>query len=220
MYTVFRVVFYVFQTVLRSKKRWRAGPCLLAGMRAVPGRGLHRVPVGSGRRRARGLRGTHGNPPRSPRRAASTGWGARSGSCSRPSTSSRSAVSNWSASRSVSTLPPPPASSCSTVFGAIAHFERRLISERTRDGLTAARRRVRQPGRPPLGPETVSAARKLIGTALSPARAPLPYSEEGLTEPHVAEIPILCGPPPPSRHFPARARRRQQQRSIFVVQQA
>ena len=48
------------------------------------------------------------------------------------------------------------------VFGSIAHFERRLISERTRDGT---------PGRPPLDPETVSAAQKLIEAGLSPARA-------------------------------------------------
>ena len=34
------------------------------------------------------------------------------------------------------------------VFGAIAHFERRLISERTREGLAAARRRGSRPGRP------------------------------------------------------------------------
>ena len=57
------------------------------------------------------------------------------------------------------------------VFGAIAHFERRLISERTRDGIAAARKRGRTPGRPPLDPETVSAARKLIEGGLSPARA-------------------------------------------------
>jgi len=55
----------------------------------------------------------------------------------------------------------------SHVFGAITHFEARLISERTRDGLAAARRR----GRQPLDPETVSAARKLIEGGLSPARA-------------------------------------------------
>ena len=36
------------------------------------------------------------------------------------------------------------------VFGAIAHFERRLISERTRDGIAAARKRGRKPGRPAL----------------------------------------------------------------------
>ena len=57
------------------------------------------------------------------------------------------------------------------VFGAIAHFEARLISERTRDGIAAARRRGRQPGRPPLDSETVSAAQKLIAAGLSPARA-------------------------------------------------
>ena len=57
------------------------------------------------------------------------------------------------------------------VFGAIAHFEARLISERTRDGIVAARRRGRQPGRPPLDSETVSAAQKLIAAGLSPARA-------------------------------------------------
>ena len=57
------------------------------------------------------------------------------------------------------------------VFGSIAHFERRLISERTRDGIAAARKRGRTPGRPPLDPETVSAAEKLIAAGLSPARA-------------------------------------------------
>ncbi|MCY4555656.1 MAG: recombinase family protein [Chloroflexi bacterium] len=57
------------------------------------------------------------------------------------------------------------------VFGAIAHFERRLISERTRDGIAAARKRGRTPGRPPLDPDTISAAQKLIDAGLSPARA-------------------------------------------------
>ena len=57
------------------------------------------------------------------------------------------------------------------VFGSIAHFERRLISERTRDGIAAARKRGRTPGRPPLDQETVSAAEKLIAAGLSPARA-------------------------------------------------
>ena len=57
------------------------------------------------------------------------------------------------------------------VFGSIAHFERRLISERTRDGIAAARKRGRTPGRPPLDPETVSAAQKLFAAGLSPARA-------------------------------------------------
>ena len=57
------------------------------------------------------------------------------------------------------------------VFVAIAPFERRRISERTRDGIAAARQRGRQPGRPSLDPETVSAARKRIESGLSPARA-------------------------------------------------
>ena len=43
------------------------------------------------------------------------------------------------------------------VFGAIAHFERRFIFERTRDGIAAARKRGRRPGRPSLDRETVSA---------------------------------------------------------------
>ena len=57
------------------------------------------------------------------------------------------------------------------VFGAIAHFERRLISERTRDGIAAARKRGRNPGRPPLDPDTVSAACKLVQSGLSPTQA-------------------------------------------------
>ncbi len=40
------------------------------------------------------------------------------------------------------------------VFGAIAHFERRLISERTRDGIAAARKRGKKPRRPRLDTET------------------------------------------------------------------
>jgi len=35
-------------------------------------------------------------------------------------------------------------------FGAIPHFERRLIAERTKDGIAAARARGRLPGRQPL----------------------------------------------------------------------
>ena len=53
------------------------------------------------------------------------------------------------------------------VFGSIAHVERWLISERTRDGTAAARKR----GRPPLDPKTVSAAHKLIKAGLSPGQA-------------------------------------------------
>lgn len=43
------------------------------------------------------------------------------------------------------------------VFGAIAHFERRLNSERTKDGLINARKHGRTPGRPPLPSKTSSA---------------------------------------------------------------
>jgi DNA invertase Pin-like site-specific DNA recombinase len=35
------------------------------------------------------------------------------------------------------------------VFGVIAHFERRLIAERTKDGIAAAHAKGKHPGRPP-----------------------------------------------------------------------
>jgi DNA invertase Pin-like site-specific DNA recombinase len=57
------------------------------------------------------------------------------------------------------------------VFGAIAHFERRLIAERTRDGITAARAKGKRPGRKPLDTERVSAALKLVSAGLSPSAA-------------------------------------------------
>ena len=57
------------------------------------------------------------------------------------------------------------------VFGAIAHFERRLISERTRDGIAAARRRGSRPGRPPIDPEKAAALRKLVDAGMTPGRA-------------------------------------------------
>ena len=57
------------------------------------------------------------------------------------------------------------------VFGAIAHFERRFISERTRDGIAAARKRGWRPGRPPLDRETVSAAQTLVEAGLTPGQA-------------------------------------------------
>ncbi len=56
------------------------------------------------------------------------------------------------------------------VFGAIAHFERRLIAERTRDGIAAARKRGRKPGRPPLPSEKVSAAQELIKAGMTPGQ--------------------------------------------------
>lgn len=57
------------------------------------------------------------------------------------------------------------------VFGAIAHFERRLISERTKDGIAAARARGRHAGRRPVDPDKVRAALALVGAGLSPTQA-------------------------------------------------
>lgn len=57
------------------------------------------------------------------------------------------------------------------VFGAIAHFERRLISERTRDGIAAARAKGKRPGRQPLDMNKVDAALKLVEAKVSPAEA-------------------------------------------------
>ncbi|MBW4964302.1 recombinase family protein, partial [Sulfitobacter sp. CW3] len=57
------------------------------------------------------------------------------------------------------------------VFGAIAHFERRLISERTRDGIAAARAKGKRPGRQPLDMAKIDAAIKLIEARMSPTEA-------------------------------------------------
>ncbi|MFV1590620.1 recombinase family protein [Phaeobacter sp. JH20_39] len=57
------------------------------------------------------------------------------------------------------------------VFGAIAHFERRLISERTKDGIEAARARGRKPGRPPLEAETVMALQNLVQAGMTAGQA-------------------------------------------------
>jgi DNA invertase Pin-like site-specific DNA recombinase len=56
------------------------------------------------------------------------------------------------------------------VFGAIAHFERRLISERTKDGI-AARAKGKRPGRQPLDMARVEAAIKLVEAQTSPTEA-------------------------------------------------
>jgi DNA invertase Pin-like site-specific DNA recombinase len=55
------------------------------------------------------------------------------------------------------------------VFGAIAHFERRPIAERTRDGIAAARAEGRKPGRRSLDPEKPQAVVTLIRSGLSAA---------------------------------------------------
>jgi DNA invertase Pin-like site-specific DNA recombinase len=57
------------------------------------------------------------------------------------------------------------------VFGAIAHFERRLIAERTKDGIAAARARGRVPGRQPVDAEKVQAALRLVEAGVSPTKA-------------------------------------------------
>ena len=57
------------------------------------------------------------------------------------------------------------------VFGAIAHFERRLIAERTKDGIIAARARGKRPGRRPIDPAKAAAALKLVQAGLSPTVA-------------------------------------------------
>ena len=57
------------------------------------------------------------------------------------------------------------------VFGAIAHFERRLIAERTKDGINAARLKGRVPGRPTLDKEKLNSALKLIEAGISPTAA-------------------------------------------------
>lgn len=54
------------------------------------------------------------------------------------------------------------------VFGAIAHFERRLISERTKDGIEAARLRGKKLGRPVLDKETLESAMRLVASGISP----------------------------------------------------
>jgi DNA invertase Pin-like site-specific DNA recombinase len=57
------------------------------------------------------------------------------------------------------------------VFGAIAHFERRLIAERTKDGIAAARAKGMRPGRQPLDVDRIAAALKLVAAGLSPTAA-------------------------------------------------
>lgn len=57
------------------------------------------------------------------------------------------------------------------VFGAIAHFERRLISDRIKDGIKAARAKGKNPGRPNLDKDKLDSALKLIETRVSPTKA-------------------------------------------------
>lgn len=57
------------------------------------------------------------------------------------------------------------------VFGAIAHFERRLIAERTRDGLDVARSKGKRLGRPEIDEAKLDAAIKLVEAGLRPGEA-------------------------------------------------
>jgi DNA invertase Pin-like site-specific DNA recombinase len=57
------------------------------------------------------------------------------------------------------------------VFGAIAHFKRRPIVERTQDRIAAARGRGERPGRPPLNEAKLQAALTLVRSRLSPRLA-------------------------------------------------
>ena len=52
------------------------------------------------------------------------------------------------------------------VFGAITHFERRPISERTRDGIAGARPKGKLRGRQPPDGDKVSAALKLVAASV------------------------------------------------------
>src|SRR3954454_16493788 len=54
------------------------------------------------------------------------------------------------------------------VFGAMAHFERRLIAEPTTDAIAPALARGKRPGRKPVDLEKVAAALKLVEAGLSP----------------------------------------------------
>lgn len=57
------------------------------------------------------------------------------------------------------------------IFGAIAHFERRLIAKRTKDAIAAAQTRGKRPGRHPVDMDKVKAALKLVEAGLSPTKA-------------------------------------------------
>jgi DNA invertase Pin-like site-specific DNA recombinase len=57
------------------------------------------------------------------------------------------------------------------VFGAIAHFTRRLIAERTKDGIAAARAKGKHPGRRPLDADKIAAAFSFVKAGLSPTVA-------------------------------------------------
>lgn len=57
------------------------------------------------------------------------------------------------------------------VLGAIAPFGRRLVAERTKDGITGARAMGTHPGRQPVDRDKVAAALRLVQAGLSPTAA-------------------------------------------------
>jgi DNA invertase Pin-like site-specific DNA recombinase len=57
------------------------------------------------------------------------------------------------------------------VFGAIVHFERRLIAEQTNDGIAAARVRGKRSGRQPLDADRITASLKLVSAGLAQTSA-------------------------------------------------
>ena len=102
---------------------------------------------------------------------ASTGSDAHSRSCSKPSTASKPTAFTWSASRSASTPRRRPASSCSTSSASSRTSSAGSSPSEPATALPRPGKRGRTPGRPPLDPETVSAAQKLIEAGLSPGQA-------------------------------------------------
>ena len=97
------------------------------------------------------------------------------------------------------------------VFGAIAHFERRLIVERTRDGLSGARAPGKVFGRPPLDQDTLASALKLIDAGVRPAQAAKQlglgrstlYRELAALRQTAPSTPMLCNPEQGMSGFPA-----------------
>ena len=77
----------------------------------------------------------------------------------------------------------------------IAHFERRLIAERTKDGIAAARARGKRPGRRPLDRDKIAAALKQAG-----GRRALPNGRGAAARPQ--QVHRLSGGQP--RRHPAR----------------
>lgn len=57
------------------------------------------------------------------------------------------------------------------IFAAMAHYERRLISERTKDGLMAVKAKGKKLGRPVLDMDKIDSAKKLIEAGISPTQA-------------------------------------------------